>query len=224
MKRGLGICILALFVATISGAQSDGTYGKSDAEILAMGEDHWYHFFTERAGESTASMSEAYQLFGGALQRRNDKLLAKQKKELRKKLETLKVHLRKFSSAVLEMGYGVTGGGTIWIPVSARAMDVVPEAHLYEILTGKYGKRKGWVVSQVTKPLNELDSRVQSLKNEEAFGKEYYPRANDSSKVAKSELQWLISYARTTPRKTSDCILECCFESLKTALEMSSGE
>lgn len=102
--------------------------GKSDAQILAMGRQKWFAYYSSKQGDSTADNCDAETYFGQVLKRRNDRLAAKVPRATRETVRKLRPELIAFSEGVYRVGEALTGGGTLWNVVSAGIPPNVEEA------------------------------------------------------------------------------------------------
>ena len=93
--------------------------GKSPEQIVAMGRDKWFAAYTKKHGESTAAMCDAETTFGDALRNLNDRALRRVPASRRAFLESARYHCTQVALRAHEVGYAVTGGGTIWHPIFA---------------------------------------------------------------------------------------------------------
>ena len=93
--------------------------GKSPEQIVAMGRDKWFAAYTKKYGESTMAMCEAETSFGDALKNLNDRALKRIPSARRAFLESARYHCTTVAVRAHEVGYAITGGGTIWRPFFA---------------------------------------------------------------------------------------------------------
>src|SRR6187549_2455934 len=105
---------LAAMAAPLRAEEGPRKFGKSNAQILAMGFDKWMDFQGARAGMSTAGMSEGMSAYRDALRWRNDRLAAKASPALRKRVADLRPLLVDYTGDLMEVGSYMSGGGTIW--------------------------------------------------------------------------------------------------------------
>jgi hypothetical protein len=93
--------------------------GKSPEQIVAMGRDKWFAAYTKKYGDSTMAMCEAETSFGDALKNLNDRALKRVPSARRAFLESARYHCTTVAVRAHEVGYAITGGGTIWRPFFA---------------------------------------------------------------------------------------------------------
>ncbi|HWA83628.1 MAG TPA: hypothetical protein VG820_09355, partial [Fimbriimonadaceae bacterium] len=62
--RRLLLCLLLLLSALAVAQDQPDMHGKTDAQILRMGMEKWSEFYTSKEGTSTASMTEAADIYG----------------------------------------------------------------------------------------------------------------------------------------------------------------
>ena len=91
--------------------------GKSPEQIVAMGRSKWYKAYTDKYGESTAAMCDAENTYGDALKNLNDRALKRLPAPRRAFLESTRYHCQQIALRGHEVGYALTGGGTIWHPI-----------------------------------------------------------------------------------------------------------
>ena len=95
------------------------TFGKSEAQILAMGENKWDAFYMAKAGQSTAAMVAMSSIYGAAMEHRNDQLAKHAPKSVQLKITSFRRQLNNFAGAAIDIGYNLSGGGTLWSQVSS---------------------------------------------------------------------------------------------------------
>ncbi len=202
--------VLASAVFLILLAQDKtATYGKSNAQILAMGRSRWYDFYTTKGGgESTASMSSAEALYGEALAWRNDKFGKARIGRLRRLLQDTK-------SDAVSVGSAITGGGTMWNVIGA-GLYADAEQTLYAILskTGNAPKRR---VSDVEKSYTRL--RAAFRKSGSGTLPEFRKDGPAALVRLRRDLDGVIAEATRQPRKGSDALLDFCIKSMDAGRE-----
>lgn len=111
-------CCLAspLFAA---GPSRKDLQGKTPEQVVQMGREKWFHFFTGKVGDSTAAMSGAERLYGDSLKFVNDKTIVKLPKAKRDSIGRLRQQMDTFHSELIYLGDMLSGGGTMWNPVYA---------------------------------------------------------------------------------------------------------
>jgi len=220
MKK-LAVALLLVLAALGAAQDLKDTYGKTNAQILAMGYDKWYAFYTKAdGGESTASMSHAAYTYSEALAWRNDKLIAKLPKQGQTKVKSLRDLLHKFDEKILQTGMALTGGGTMWHIIGADAQVNLEEA-LYGVLGGKVKAAPAMVVSKATKALDGLTKAVAATKDSDYFG-EF--KKTDTLKLcedAKDILKQIVAIAAGLDRKGSDHVLNFCYQQIDEATQQN---
>lgn len=93
--------------------------GKSPEQIVAMGRDKWFAAYTKKHGEHTRGMCDAETTYGDALKNLNDRALRRLPAARRAFLESARYHCKQIALRGHEVGYAITGGGTIWNPMFA---------------------------------------------------------------------------------------------------------
>lgn len=189
------------------------THGKTHAQILAMGYDKWYDFYTGKEGETTQGMSRASYTFAESLKWRNLRLEAKKPAKFRSQIKTLRIQFDKLGTASISVHRALTGGGTLWqLTYSSDAMN--QEETLYALLGGKVKPSKPQVVSNVTKAIAALRAAVNSP--EPTWSNEF-PKAETKKYLADIDSAWkqILAIAKTLDRAKSDHILSYCVSAIK---------
>ncbi len=119
--------VTAVVSLVVMGLQG-GYLGKSDAQILAMGRQKWFAYYTAKQGDSTADTCDAEARYGEVLKRRNDKLAARRDKQTRESVRKARPELTAFALGAYEVGQALTGGGTLWNLFNAGIAPNVEEA------------------------------------------------------------------------------------------------
>jgi len=221
MKKLLVVLVAALAVCSF-GQDLKDTHGKTNAQILAMGFDKWYSYYTKAdGGESTASMSMASYTYSTALAWRNDRLIGKLPKAGQAKMKALRAQLVTFNEKMLQAGESLTGGGTIWHIIGASA-GVSLEETLYGLLGGKEKPAPAMVVSKVTKALDALDKEVANAKDSDFY--EPFKKSETVKLVAdaRAVLKKIVASAVLFDRKGSDRILSFCHDRIGDARQADS--
>src|SRR5687767_3790157 len=109
--------LAVLSMALAHGQDLKETHGKTNDQILAMGYDKWYEFFTGKAGETTQGMAQAGYKFAEALRWRNKGLEAKLSPAGRKSMAKLRLAIDEFGVSVIQVERALNGGGTMWFLV-----------------------------------------------------------------------------------------------------------
>ena len=190
------------FLVVLAQDKTD-TYGKTNAQILAMGRSRWVDFYTSesRAGQSTAGMAGAEGFYGEALAWRNDRLGKARIGRLRSLLQDTK-------NDAVGVGSAITGGGTMW-NIIASGLYSDAEETLYAVLT-KTGKAPRRKVSDVEKALVRLRTEFRKAQSEPEMmkmGRECLVRL-------RRDLDGVIVEATRQPRKGSDALLDFCVRAM----------
>ena len=185
--------MLALVAASLLAQTRADTFGRSNAQILAMGRKDWFVFYSKRHGGTTAAMVAATGLYGDALAARNDRLGARR--------DPLRTHLRAFADDAQAVGAALSGGGTIWTVTAAELYADMEEA-LYRVLThsGHGPRRLASDVTRVVEVLQAHTMRIESPKDRAT--------ARRLMAALDADLRRAILDARRWPRRDSDTILE----------------
>lgn len=181
------------------------TYGKTNAQILAMGRSGWIDFYTGReGGATTMAMAGAESLYGDALGWRNDKFG-------KAKIGKLRVLLQATARDSCEVGTAVTGGGTMWNIIGASLMTDGEET-LYSVLSGK-GTGPKHVVSDMEKAFTRLKKDLQDSDSTPEMKK----MGRDSVVLLRKDLNRVIEEAARRPRRQSDALLEFCIKAMSAS-------
>ena len=198
--------VLACVSAIMSFAQDlTATHGKNDSEILAMGYDKWYKFYTGKEGESTAGMSLATTLYAESMGRRNDNLMRKTSAATQAQLKSLRSLLNKFGDAMTGAASAHSGGGTIW-NLSYANVPYDTETVLWGMLGGKVPKSPAMKVSDSKNAFAKTKAAL-SKKSEFEGRDEDWQTLQTNLKSAEGLMNQIIGIAGKTPRSHSDWIL-----------------
>lgn len=127
----LGLCLCLPAVAQ----NKEDMMGKTAAQILGMGHDKWFKLYTGKNGESTAGMTTANDVYAQCLAKDTNARIAKLPQSTRVVLQGLRKPMQAFIEAMIQCGYQVTGGGTIWTLFGSSAY-VESEEALAKIVKG----------------------------------------------------------------------------------------
>lgn len=202
MRAPLTVLILLSAAACIAESPSRGDLqGKSPSQVVAMGREKWFEFFTSKVGDSTAAMSGAESLYGACLKIANDKAIVKLPKEKRDQLGKLRYQLNRFNDEAIRLGEILSGGGTMWNPVFAGILADNEEA--VAVLIGRAKPRKA--ASTPEEAISFLDRYLDKVAPDiREWGEtEYRSVAKGKAKVAilKSTLKELeVTAAKIHPK------------------------
>jgi hypothetical protein len=137
MMRSLVLASLLVSSACVFAQEDRGrSFGKTNAQILAMGEEKWMDFFYKKSGGmSTAETNEALDVYRDAMAWRNDGLMSKSS-SLKAKYLPLRAPLRKLVGESMQLTYVMSGGGSMYSNIAA-SLQVSAEELLYNLLRGK---------------------------------------------------------------------------------------
>jgi hypothetical protein len=191
-------------------------FGKTDAQILAMGRDRWMEFQGERAGQSTADMSEGMVAYRNALRRRNDRLSARASPTLRRRVAELRPLLADYTGRLMSLGAYMTGGGTVWSNIHAGALSD-SEDTLYALLSGRSTPAKAYTTGMVKRRLDRLAEDVTKQSGESYNTPEKTAEARKDLAAARAVFGKIAGAAGKFDRKGSDHILAFCHYAAETA-------
>jgi hypothetical protein len=199
---------LALLVAL---GQPDTNY--PDSLILKLGRAKWFDHYTSKEGSSTAAMVDAESMFGAALKRKNDRVLASRSSSTRATVKKLRPLLTDYRNSMIDLGYAASGGGTMWNPVWGGTMADAEE--VVEFLLARSPKpTPKRVVSDVTKAFTKLDGQLAAVEFGVSEGMTKRDAMGHLAKV-KAGSNRIILVAKTLPRAQSDCLLNYCLDQIK---------
>lgn len=216
MKLGLAFCLVWLAASVAVCQDLKETYGKTNAQILSMGYDKWYAFFTGKEGEHTQGMARSGYFYADALAWRNRGLLARQPSASRSRLIKTEKALKSFGSSVIEVQRALSGGGTLWqLTRSSDAVDV--QETVYALLGGKSKAAKRMMVSMAKKELDALAKDLSSSP-ESTWQFEFTKSAAQKDlKMATASFNELVSLAKGLSRSNSDHVLGYCLRVMSNA-------
>ena len=207
---GLVLCLV------IGAARADAprNFGKSNAQILAMGSEKWMDYQGMKAGQSTGAMTEGMDAYRAALRWRNDGLSKRSKAAAR--VGKLRGHLVEFTRALMEIGSYQTGGGTMWANIGAGAISDSEEV-LYPLLGGPAKKSRRHTTGKVKRALDELRQLIETRSKKSDVTPA--ARADALKTFDRVRKSWAEAekIAATFDRAGSDHILEFCLEQIQTA-------
>ena len=184
------------------------TYGKSELEILRMGQKAWYQFYTAKSGESTYGMSNALGIYADVAAKRNDRLLTDPKTQHRAQLKLLRALITTFGNQVVELGRHLSGGGTMWGPIAngsyADAQDTI-----YALIHPQGQPRAtSTVVSDVTKQFAIVPATIKGASDVMKPADQKQAMADLAE--AKTTYLKIVKIAAQFDRPSSDRILSYC--------------
>lgn len=151
---------------TFAGCQEfskEDRFGKSVDDVLRMNPDEWSDWYTDssRGGSSTAGMSGAERIYADCLDVKIQRLIMLNSPSFKSEFEEIDKLLRQIEYGCLDAGRAFTGGGTMWLPIGARA-DVKRKTAQLDAISKKSPK-KSINQSDVWSAYREADSQL--LKN-----------------------------------------------------------
>jgi hypothetical protein len=217
----LGGLLLGPAAAQAAGDEdAPDTFGKTDAEILALGQSAWFDFYTdpERGGDSTAGMAEAYEIYATAAQRRNAALPDPHG------LRPLGQLLDSFGEHALNVAYHMSGGGTMWIPMYAQA-DCDVEEVVYSLLGGSGQPAAAPATTGlVSRDLQELDRALRAERDDPDAALYFkYAEAHAELEQLRTVYRQIKARAAQLSRADSDRVLQFCHNWAGAGLEMGEG-
>ncbi len=152
-------CLLALPAVGLQVEKSD-YMGKTPDQVVAMGRSAWFKAYTRKFGDSTMGMAFAEYVFGDALQKVNDRKLAKLPTARRKTLEEYRKELLGFAVDCHRIGELVSMGGTMWRNFDSTIPADVEEI-LAEAITGKFDAKKSASLAAVDREFDRSGGKLK---------------------------------------------------------------
>lgn len=190
------------------------TFGKSNEQILSMGFDAWYKFYTTKEGNSNFGMAQASGLYADALAARNDRLLRRQPSARRRQITELRALFKTYVNHAIEAGSATTGGGTMWNLVSTGLHKDAEEA-VYGLLATRRPRTPARVVSDVTREIErqrqEMERQMRSNDIEDTGRAQGREAMDDLNRAYRS----IVTRAKGLSRAESDLVLNFCLDAVK---------
>jgi hypothetical protein len=214
MKTLAAVAAVAAMATSAVAQDRKETFGKSNEQILSMGFDAWYKFYTAKEGHSNFGMAQAPGLYADALAARNDRLLRRQSSARRRQVTELRTLFKAFGNRAIEAGSSTTGGGTMWNPVSSSFYKDVEET-IYGLVGPRRPRTPSRVVSDVTR---EIEQQRQ-LMERQFRSNDIEPAGRTRGREAMADLnrtyRSIVTRAQGLPRRDSDLVLNFCLGIVK---------
>jgi hypothetical protein len=110
--------------------------GMSPDQVIRMGREKWGEFHGKKSGWSTAAMVDAETLWGRARRAMNERELRRLSPAKRKAAEEFRGLMTEFHASASQVGYIMSGGGTLWHPIFASGPSEAEEV-IARILRGR---------------------------------------------------------------------------------------
>ncbi len=159
---------LALQPGQQGGPPGGHTLGKTMQEVVAMGRDGWFTYYTEHRGDSTAAMSEAEQTYGVCLTYINSQKIEKLDRDEQRWYDQLRAQLAIGEEKSVTCAFAISGGGTIWTPVMAGSTADVEEV-VQDLLTPRKDMPKAKQTAfwqKLTDAFDRVDKSEELLNSE----------------------------------------------------------
>lgn len=205
------ILLLSLLHAT-SQEKSD-MLGKTRSQILTMGRDRWFQFYSSKRGESTMDMVTAEEVYAQCRSKKNDIDLAKESSSMRKKISSLRKLMQDLARACVQLGYIRTGGGTLWSIVDAGAA-VDREEAIHHIINNTRISSKASVHSSNTRKSLLLARKLVDEQKEELESSEkaLYAKAVSLLNLATQYFEEIDKTSRTLKAFQAAWLMAFCHE------------
>jgi hypothetical protein len=150
--------VTGLVLLTLLAQQEDPDWlGRTAEQVAAMGRERFFEEFTRQHGESTMAMAGAEAAYGLAVFDVNEKALA-QRPARRTFFAELRIETTAARNAAVDCARSLTGGGTMWTPVSAGVQADV-ETLVRDLLSGRPGsgvsQREAWTAVRRPRPTSK---------------------------------------------------------------------
>lgn len=203
------LTVPVLLLCAVGFAQ-DRTPGLPDKDILAMGRQKWFDYYTTKHGSSTAACCDAEEFFGRALMRRNDAALKKASASKWGAITQLRKEWKIQGGEMGEVAWLRAGGGTIWSQISAGFLADIEEV-VAMLLTGVQRGIPARKTSDVTKAYDRASKDIERLKGDiEITEKGGSNRARQALAKSRASSAKCIKVAAKMSRRESDAILDLC--------------
>lgn len=218
-----------LFVQSAFGQEfsTEDRFGKSVDQVLAMGHDKWYTWFTDssRGAESTAGMAMAERIYADCLKVKNDEAKAKLSPEDKAYYDRIEKSMKNLVSNIADVGYAVTGGGTMWIPVISAAVTEV-EQTVYDLLHGSKGKpaSQSAVWAEYTKALKIVQSSKEDIATYANDKGERYGEAIKNMYKVNDEFNGIVNLSKNRQVWQKSLIFDCCKNVIGLVRSMTQPE
>lgn len=175
--------VLAIALAQNQEIQVDTkeTHGKTPEQIVAMGFEKWYQFYTvKEQSESTMAINFANMLYGNSLYIVNTKRLKAVESKRREMISDLRETMVNFRGQCVEVGFTRSGGGTLWSIVHSSSRTEAEEL-VADLIAGN---PKGARASQaaVWSKLNEVAQKIDRERDDLEENRQYSNRGYAEAK------------------------------------------
>lgn len=194
----------------------DDTFGKSNAEILEMGQSAWFEFYTDHAGWSTAATAMAGGLYTQAARERNDAM------DPGYYSEALRQLMYDFGERALSIGPNTSGGGTIWITIWS-GMPSDAEDVTYALRGGELPAAEARTTGDVEREITRLQQQLDKLKVDPDASYFDYEAAMDDMTALRADFRAITDLAAELPRADSDRVLGFCLNWLEAVTGYGEG-
>ncbi len=212
--------IVTLFAAVLAmsafAQDEDRMFGKSDAQILAMGQDKWMDFYEQKAGGSNLDMIQACHVYEHVAARRNDRLISRLPAHPASDLRKLRKLLDDFSGQSNMIGSFVSGGGSMWTVIDAGDA-ASREDVLYQALGGKGKGAPATRTSKVGREIERAQREIRAHRSNDQYGNLKEPEALKAQAAAAADYRAIVAIASHLSRSRSDAVLAFCYNSIHLA-------
>ncbi len=197
---------------------AEETYGKSSADILAMGQVAWFEFYTDHAGFSTMDMAMASALYTDAARERNAGL------DPGYYSEALRQLLYDLGERALTIGPTLSRGGTIWITIGA-GMPADAEDVVYALRGGEMPPVPAMSTGQVERRIDQLEAQIMSTAADPQNQDWFDPAGSLAElRALRADFRAVCALAAELPRADSDRVLAFCDNWIAAVTEYGEEE
>jgi hypothetical protein len=217
----LGLAVLAALQSGPVAGDGPRRFGKTDTQILAMGREKWGDFHAGKAGHSTAAMNEGQAAWREVCRRRNDRLAAAARRDLRGRVTALRPLLVRFTDDMMAAGSYITGGGTIWSTIHSAALADSEEV-LHAILGGKEPAAKPTTSGEVLRAWTQLQQAVKKAD----FPERGEARRGAERAVTRSRetFRLIVAQCKGLSRRSSDQVLAFCLRQIDASDDLAEPQ
>ncbi len=210
------VCLLISAVAF--GQEPPRTLGKTDAQILAMGQEKWSEYFEKKGGGSNADMIEACMAYTEAATRRNARLISRLPNAKAAQMRSLDKLMMDFGGHMMNAGSFISDGGSMWALFDAGSASDAQDA-LFAVLGGAMHASPAMVVSKVTKQIAKVKAAIQKSRDMAESAGRTEAEALKDFELGRLDFVAIQKIAASLDRKKSNALLDFCFKRAATAVD-----
>jgi hypothetical protein len=205
-----------LLIATVAYGHPHRTMGKTDEQILQMGQSKWFAYYAgqkDEKNESKKTYIDARYSYGYAVRRVSDRILSNPHFPNRGKAKQLVVLVDKLTEECEHIGYAIDPN-TGWYWVESRLYADSQDAIYGYLHPQGRPKPRPMVVSDVAKPISQIAKQLDGADNE-LTAESTQVTAKAKYKELRTNFGQIVRLiSQTTGRTGSDRILSYCKEAV----------